>query len=56
MVKATILVTKKDYTQVEEVLEFEAHSSISNEEIIVRRFDWRIDVVDYEILKIENIQ
>lgn len=56
MKKVTILVTKKDDSQSEEIIELEEHKMLSIEDLIFKRFDKRIDVVEYEILKIENIQ
>ena len=53
MVKATISVTKKDDSEVREVLELKEHKVLSIEELIIRQYDYRIDVVDYEIVAID---
>lgn len=56
MKKVTMLVTRKDDSHVEETVELEEHKMLTIEDLIVKRFNNRIDVVEYEILKIEDIQ
>lgn len=55
-IEVTISITKKDDKAIEEIIVFEEHPTLTIEELLYKRLRWRIDIAEYNIKNIKNLE
>lgn len=55
-IEVTISITKKNNKEIEEIIVFEKHPTLTIEELVYKRLRWRIDIAEYNIKNIKNLE